>query len=212
MRDYTELVFILDRSGSMQGLEADTIGGFNSVLAKHREMDGDAVVSTVLFDDRTDVICDRKDIRDVPPMTRKEYYVRGCTALLDAVGGAIEHIAAVQKALPKYKRARSVVFVITTDGMENASRRYRYADVKKLIEKKKKKNWEFIFMGANIDATAEAARIGIGANRAATYYADDRGTQAVYAAMADATCMMRHSSKIADSWSEAIEKDAAARC
>lgn len=211
MKNYTEIVFILDRSGSMQGLEADTIGGFNSVLAKHKELEGDAVVSVVLFDDRTDVICDRKDVRNVEPMTENEYYVRGCTALLDAVGGAIDHVSKVQKILPKSHRAQDVLFIITTDGMENASQKYDYKDVKKLIEKKKKKGWEFIFMGANIDATAEAARIGIAANRAATYCADGAGTQAVYGAMATASCMMRCESTIADSWSDTIEEDMASR-
>ena len=207
MKDYTEIVFILDRSGSMAGLESDTIGGFNSVLAKHKEMEGNAVVSTVLFDDRTDVICDRMDIKEVRPITSAEYYVRGCTALLDAVGGAIDHVSMVQKILPKSHRAKNVMFVITTDGMENASRKYTYPAVKALIEKKKKKGWEFIFMGANIDAAAEAARIGIAANRAATYCADVTGTQAVYASMADATCMIREIGSIDDGWSEEIERD-----
>lgn len=211
MKNYTELVFVLDRSGSMQGLEADTIGGFNAVLARHKAMEGTAVVSTVLFNDRTDVICDRRDITDVAPITDKEYRMRGCTALLDAVGGAIDHVDMVQKILPKSHRAKHVVFVITTDGLENASRRFTYADVKKLIEKKKKKGWEFIFMGANIDAVAEAARMGISAERAATYCADEAGTQAVYTAMADATCMLRSASRIDDSWTAAIDEDRAKR-
>ncbi len=211
MKDYTEIVFILDRSGSMAGLEADTIGGFNSVLLKHKELEGDAVVSTVLFDDRTDVICDRKDIQEVRPITSKQYYVRGCTALLDAVGGAITHVSKVQKILPKSHRAKNVIFVITTDGMENASREYSYKDVKKLIEKKKAKGWEFIFMGANIDAAAEAGRIGIAANRAVNYHADVVGTHAVYGAMADATCMMRCEGMLNDSWSNEVEKDNASR-
>ncbi|WP_165044877.1 VWA domain-containing protein [Adlercreutzia sp. ZJ138] len=211
MKNYTELVFILDRSGSMQGLEADTIGGFNSVLAKHQEMEGNAVVSTVLFDDQTDVICDRRDIREVEPITGKEYYVRGCTALLDAVGGAIDHVSKVQKILPKSHRAKDVVFVITTDGLENASCKYSYADVKKMIEKKKKKGWEFIFMGANIDAAAEASRIGIAADHAATYCADGVGTHAGYAAMADATCMARQTGHVDASWAAPIKADMAAR-
>ena len=211
MKDYTELVFILDRSGSMSGLEADTIGGFNAVLAQHKALGDNAVVSTVLFDDRTEVVCDRKSIRDVRSLTHREYYVRGCTALLDAVGGAIEHVSKVQKILPKKHRARSVAFVITTDGMENASRRYSYQDVKKLIEKKRKKGWEFVFMGANIDAAAEAARMGISANRAATYVADSAGMQAVYAAMANATCMMRGSGSIGDAWASVIDQDMAKR-
>ena len=211
MKDYTEIVFILDRSGSMGGLEDDTIGGFNSVLQKNREQDGDAIVSTVLFDDRIEVICDREDIVDVEPITGKEYYVRGCTALLDAVGGAINHVGKVQKNLPKHHRAKNVMFVITTDGYENASREFTYPQVKKLIEKKRKKGWEFIFMGANIDAAAEAARMGIAADRAATYCADKRGTGAVYGAMADACCQMRSGAGITGSWKLNIEDDMARR-
>lgn len=209
--DYTEIVFILDRSGSMTGLEADTIGGFNSVLQKNKEQKGSAVVSTVLFDDRTDVICNRQDIKDVAPITAGEYYVRGCTALLDAVGGAIDHVTKVQKALPKHRRAKNVMFVITTDGYENASRTYTYSDVEGLIKKKRKKGWEFVFMGANIDAAAEAARIGIPAGRAATYCADDFGTQAVYESVAAATCMMRSDEALEDTWKDAIERDTASR-
>lgn len=211
MKDYTEIVFILDRSGSMSGLEKDTIGGFNSVLAQQKEMEGEAIVSTVLFDDRIDVICDRKDIQEVQPMTSKEYYVRGCTALLDAVGGAIDHVTKVQKILPKSHRAKDVLFVITTDGMENASRKYDYKAVKQLIEKKTKKGWEFLFMGANIDAAAEAARLGIAADRAATYLADETGTQAVYESVAAAACQMRTCGQITSSWSALIDEDTKAR-
>lgn len=211
MKDYTELVFILDRSGSMEGLERDTIGGFNSVLRKNREQEGDAIVSTVLFDDKIDVICDRKDIRDVKPITDREYFVRGCTALLDAVGGAIEHVSKTQKALPKHHRAKNVVFVITTDGYENASREFTYPQVKKLIEKKRKKGWEFVFMGANIDAAAEAARIGIAADRAVTYNGDSLGTMAAYGSMAAATCQARSDAGITGSWKLAIEEDMACR-
>lgn len=211
MKDYTEIVFILDRSGSMHGLEKDTIGGFNSVLAQQKELEGEAVVSTVLFDDKVDVICDRKDIQEVRPMTSKEYYVRGCTALLDAVGGAIEHISKVQKILPKSHRAKDVLFVITTDGLENASHKYDYKEVKKLIEKKTKKGWEFLFMGANIDAAAEAARIGISADRAATYCPDTTGTIAVYDAIGDAACQMRCCGSLSSDWSDAIDEDKQAR-
>lgn len=211
MKDYTEIVFILDRSGSMSGLEADTIGGFNSMLAKHKKMEGDAVVSTVLFDDQMDVVCDRKKIRDVQNITSEEYYVRGCTALLDAVGGSIEHVSNVQKILPRSHRAKNVIFIITTDGQENASCKYGYEEVKSLIEKKQKKGWEFIFMGANIDAAAEAARIGIEESHAMTYLADDRGTEAVYMAMGDAVSQMRSEGRVSCSWSAAIKKDMTSR-
>ena len=211
MKDYTEIVFILDRSGSMSGLEADTIGGFNSMLAKHKKMEGDAVVSTVLFDDQIDVICDREKIQDVQNITSKEYYVRGCTALLDAVGWAIDYMSNVQKTLSKSHRAKNVIFIITTDGQENASCKYGYEEVKSLIEKKQKKGWEFIFMGANIDAAAEAARIGIEEGCAMTYMADGLGTEAAYRAMGDAVCQMRTDGRVDRSWSAAIKKDMASR-
>ncbi len=174
----TEIVFILDRSGSMSGLEADTIGGYNSMLAKQKKEEGDAILSTVLFDDRTEVLHDRVSVHKVEPLTDNEYYVRGCTALLDAVGGAIEHIGHIHKELPEDERPEKTLFIITTDGMENASRRYDYAKVKKLVEKKKKKHqWEFIFMGANIDAVSVAGRFGVSKNRAVRYECDAVGTQ-----------------------------------
>lgn len=174
----TEIVFILDRSGSMSGLEADTIGGYNSMLAKQKKEEGDAILSTVLFDDRTEVLHDRVSVHKVEPLTDNEYYVRGCTALLDAVGGAIEHIGHIHKGLPEDERPEKTLFIITTDGMENASRRYDYAKVKKLVEKKKKKHqWEFIFMGANIDAVSVAGRFGVSKNRAVRYECDAVGTQ-----------------------------------
>lgn len=211
MKDYTEIVFILDRSGSMAGLESDTIGGYNSVLQRNKERDGASVVSTLLFDDRVEVICDRKNIRDVKPLTRKQYRVRGCTALLDAVGGAIEHVTFVQKTLPKHHRAKNVIFVITTDGYENTSRTFSYEKVKDLIEKKTKKGWEFIFMGANIDAAAEAARIGIAPDHAAQYFADSTGTQAVFGAIDQALCQMSADACITGSWKQEIEEDMARR-
>lgn len=210
MKDYTEIVFILDRSGSMEGLEQDTIGGFNSVLQKNRKRGNPTVVSTILFDDRIDVICDRKNIKDVEPLTDKEYYVRGCTALLDAVGSSIEHVSKVQKALPKHHRAKNIMFVITTDGYENASRQFSYSKVKKLIEKKSAKGWEFIFMGANIDAAAEATRIGINASRAAQYCADSMGTQAVFESIDNAMCQISDAG-LTGSWKLDIEEDMARR-
>ncbi len=173
----TEIVFILDRSGSMSGLEADTIGGYNSMLEKQKDEEGEAIISTVLFDDRTEVLHDRLSIDKVENITRKQYYVRGCTALLDAVGGAIHHIGHVQKELPEDERPEKTLFIITTDGMENASKQYTYDKVKKMVEKKKtKKHWEFIFLGANMDAVQVAGRFGVAPNRAVTYECDHAGT------------------------------------
>ncbi len=172
----TELVFILDRSGSMSGLEADTIGGFNSLIEKQKKEEGDARVSVVLFDDKTEVIYDRVDLKKVEPMNDSQYYVRGCTALLDAVGGAIHHIANVHKYAEEDVPEKTL-FIITTDGMENASRKYSYKIVKKLVEHEKKKyNWEFLFLGANIDAIEVAGRFGVAANRAVRYESDSLGT------------------------------------
>ncbi len=173
----TEIVFILDRSGSMSGLEADTIGGYNSMLDKQKKEEGEAIVSTVLFDDETEILHDRKSLETVEKITDREYYVRGCTALLDAVGGAIRHIGHIQKEMPEEERPEKTLFIITTDGMENASRKYSYDKVKKMVEKKKKKNhWEFVFLGANIDAVEVAGRFGVAANRAVRYECDGAGT------------------------------------
>ena len=173
----TEIVFILDRSGSMSGLEADTIGGFNSMLEKQKKEEGEALISTVLFDDQTEILHDRENIDKVERISDKEYYVRGCTALLDAVGGAIHHIGHIQKEMPEDERPEKTLFIITTDGMENSSREYSYAKVKKMVEKKKKKNhWEFVFLGANIDAVAVAGKFGVAANRAVRYECDSVGT------------------------------------
>ena len=174
----TEIVFILDRSGSMAGLESDTIGGYNSMLKKQKKEEGEAIFSTVLFDDRTEVLHDRVPVKKVEDLTEDDYYVRGCTALLDAVGGAIEHIGKVQKEMPEDERPEKTLFIITTDGMENASHYYDYAKVKKLVEKKKKKHgWEFIFMGANIDAVKVAGQFGVSKKRAVRYECDGAGTQ-----------------------------------
>ncbi len=174
----TELVFILDRSGSMSGLESDTIGGFNSLIEKQKKEEGEAYVSVVLFDDRTDVIYDRVDLRKVEPMTDRQYYVRGCTALLDAVGGAIQHVKTIHKYAREEDVPEKTIFIITTDGMENASRTYSYAEVRRMIEEQQEKNhWEFLFLGANIDAVKEAGRFGIQASRAAKYEHDSAGTR-----------------------------------
>lgn len=168
-KNLTEIVFILDRSGSMAGLEDDTIGGFNAMIEKQKREPGEALVSTVLFDNDCEVIHDRIAVQKIVPLTRNEYYVRGCTALLDAVGGAIHHIGNVHKYAREEDRPEKTLFVITTDGMENASRKYSYDRLKAMIERQKGKyGWEFLFLGANIDAAKEAARFGIGADRPQT--------------------------------------------
>ena len=185
----TEIVYILDRSGSMSGLEADTIGGFNSMIEKQKQTGEKAYVSTVLFDDRTKVIHDRVPIEKVDKITNKEYFVRGSTALLDAVGGAIKHIINIHKYAREEDRPDKTIFVITTDGMENASMNYNYEQVKKMIEKEQKEyGWEFIFIGANIDACAEAERFGIRRERAVNYIHDDRGTKLIYEGVSQAMC------------------------
>ena len=210
-RQLTELVFILDRSGSMGGMESDTIGGVNAVLRKNREADGDAVVSVVLFDNFSEVIVDREPIERVRPLTEDDYSVRGCTALLDAVGGSVRFIERVQKYLPAEARPNKTIFVITTDGYENASTRFTYERVKGLIERKQKDGWEFLFLGANIDAAAEANRLGISADRAATYLGDSAGTAVMYDAVSDATVCMRAAAptaaRMGASWSKRIDAD-----
>ena len=187
-KEYTEIVYILDRSGSMGGLEADTIGGFNAMMEKQKKSGENAVVSTVLFDDRAEVLHDRIPVQEVPQMTGKEYWVRGCTALLDAVGGSIRHIGNVHKYARKEDVPAKTLFVIATDGMENDSRHYTYAQVKRMIERQQEKyGWEFIFIGANIDAYAESARMGIRRDRTVNYVHDPIGTANVFAGAAKAT-------------------------
>lgn len=178
--ELTELVFILDRSGSMNGLEDDTIGGFNGMLAKQKAEGEKVNVTTVLFDDEVEVIHDRFPIDIIEPLTDKEYFVRGCTALLDAVGEAIKKIENVQKHLPETHKAGKVIFVITTDGLENSSVEYTYNDIKRMIEAKKECGWEFLFLGANIDAGKEAEKMGIARERAVTYENDHRGVALNY--------------------------------
>ena len=207
-KNLTELVFILDRSGSMAGLEDDTIGGFNAMLEKQKAEPGEAYVSTVLFDNRSEVIHDRLPLERVPALTRKEYYVRGCTALLDAVGGAIHHIGNIHKYAREEDRPERTLFVITTDGMENASRRYDYRRVKEMIERQREKyGWEFLFLGANIAAAKEAARFGISAERAANYHADHQGTGLVYEAVNAAVCSVRASKTLENDWRASIDED-----
>ena len=207
-KNLTEIVFILDRSGSMAGLEDDTIGGFNAMIAKQKSEPGEALVSTVLFDNVSEVIHDRVDIQRIEPMSRKDYYVRGCTALLDAVGGAIHHIGNVHKYAREEDRPEKTLFVITTDGMENASRKYSYDRLKAMIERQKEKyGWEFLFLGANIDATKEATRFGIDADRAANYHADSKGTGVIYAAVSEAVCSVRASRPMSKEWKRSIDED-----
>ncbi|MDO4422760.1 MAG: vWA domain-containing protein [Eubacteriales bacterium] len=173
----TEIVFILDRSGSMSGLESDTIGGYNSMIEKQKKEEGEALISTVLFDGQTDVLHDRVPLDKISPITGKEYYVRGSTALLDAVGGAIHHIGNVHKYAREEDVPEKTLFIITTDGMENSSRQYSYDKVKKMIEKQKEKyHWEFIFLGANIDAVGVADRFGVDRQHAVRYECDSAGT------------------------------------
>ncbi|MBR1829553.1 MAG: VWA domain-containing protein [Atopobiaceae bacterium] len=207
----TELVFVIDRSGSMAGLEGDTIGGVNAVLAENREVEGDAFVTTVLFDHKIEYLHDHVDLRKVGNLTSKDYYVRGCTALLDAVGDAITHVDRVRHYMPKPFRAKKVIVTIVTDGFENASKRFTYAKVKRLIEEKTAKGWEFIFLGANIDVAAEADRLGIAREYAAPYVSDGVGTQVAYEAVACAQKMSRTFGAAAPSWADAVRADAAAR-
>ncbi|MCI5747602.1 vWA domain-containing protein [Eubacterium pyruvativorans] len=205
----TELVMILDRSGSMGGLESDTIGGYNSMLKKQMETEGDVLVSTVLFDDRSELIFDRVPLEEMPELTEETYYVRGCTALLDAVGGAIRHIETIQKHIREEDRPERTIFVITTDGLENASREYSCEQVKEMVDRRKKDGgWEFIFLGANIDAVETARRIGISADRAANYHSDREGTALNYTVLAEAVSDMRCSDRrIGGGWKKRIDDD-----
>ena len=188
----TELVFILDRSGSMSGLEADTIGGFNSLIAKQKKEEGTAFISTVLFDDQAEVLYDRISLDRIEPMNDRQYYVRGCTALLDALGGAIHHIGNVHKYAREEDRPEKTIFIITTDGMENSSHRYTYDKVKKMVERQRDRyGWEFLFLGANIDAIEVAGRFGVQANRAVNYECDSEGTQLNYEVLSKAVSRVR---------------------
>ena len=210
----TEIVFILDRSGSMSGLEADTIGGYNSLIEKQKKEEGEAYISTVLFDDECEVLHDRVPLSDIRPMTDKEYYVRGCTALLDAVGGAIHHIGNVHKYAREEDRPEKTLFIITTDGQENSSKHYTYEKVKHMVERQKEKfGWEFLFLGANIDAVAEAKRFGIREDRAANYHCDSEGMAVNYKALSKAVSVMRSCESLSEKesalagWDEEIKMD-----
>ena len=208
----TELVFILDRSGSMCGLEADTIGGFNSLIEKQKKEDGDALISAVLFDDQTEVLYDRVPLDRIEPMNEKQYYVRGCTALLDAIGGAIHHFGNVHKYAREEDRPEKTIFIITTDGMENSSRRYHYEKVKKMVERQRDRyGWEFLFLGANIDAVETARHFGISEDRAVNYHSDSEGTQLNYEVVSEAICAVRCSAPLGADWKKRIDEDYKAR-
>lgn len=204
----TELVFILDRSGSMSGLEGDTIGGFNSLIEKQKKQEGECYVTTLLFDSDIELLHDRVRLSEVKPMTESDYTVRGCTALLDAIGWAIHHVVNIHR----YARAEDVpeqtIFVITTDGMENASHRYSSDRVKKMIRHEKEKyGWEFLFLGANIDAVETAESFGIGRERAANYHADAVGTKVIFESVTEAVCRLRSHAPLASGWSRKIDED-----
>ena len=208
----TELVFILDRSGSMSGLEEDTIGGFNAMLEKQKKQDGTALVSTVLFDHESRVLHDRVDVQDVRPMTREEYSVRGSTALLDAVGSAIHHISTVHRYAREEDVPEHTLFVITTDGMENASREFTVQKVRAMIEERQQKyGWEFLFLGANIDAVQTAGSFGISEDRAVNYRSDHAGTRLNYEVVGEAICEVRASRKLSRDWKKRIDEDCRSR-
>lgn len=207
-KNLTELVFILDKSGSMAGLERDTIGGFNAMLEKQKALDGQCRITTVLFDNRYERLHDRTDIRAVRPITAKEYHVGGSTALLDAVGKTIHKIATAQKNTAEPFRAGKVMFVIITDGEENASREYLSDKVKAQIQRQKEKyGWEFVFLGANIDAVETASRFGIAPDRAQNYHADGEGTALNFRVMSETVATFRACSAMPTGWSDEIQKD-----
>lgn len=204
----TELVFILDRSGSMAGLEGDTIGGFNAMIEKQRQEPGDALISTVLFDNESQVLYDRVSIRDIRPMTARDYTVRGCTALIDAIGGAIHHIGTIHKYARPEDVPEHTVFVITTDGMENASHCYSSSEVKQMIRAQQEKyGWEFLFLGANIDAVDTARHFGIHATHAVDYHADNLGTALAYESISEAVSSVRANAPLCGSWKGKLEQD-----
>ena len=207
-QNLTELVFILDRSGSMEGMEDDTIGGFRSMLEKQKEEAGEALVSTLLFDDQCEVLHDRVNLREVKPITREDYVVCGCTALLDAVGGAIRHIGNVHRYARPEDVPEHTLFVIITDGMENASRRYTARQVREMIRLRTEKyGWEFLFLGANIDAVETAGHLGISPDRAVNYHCDSAGTRLNFEVVGQAAAAVRRSAPRDAHWKAAIEED-----
>ena len=207
-KNLTEMVFILDKSGSMAGLEADTIGGFNSMIERQKKTEGEAIVSTVLFSNNSTVIHDRVDVQKVEPMTDRQYFVGGGTALIDAIGGAIHHIGNVHKYAREEDRPEHTIFVITTDGMENASHRYSSDEVKTMVRKEKEQyGWEFLFLGANIDAVETAAHFGIGRDRAVNFHSDARGQVLNYKVVSEAVCQVRCNASLGADWKNEIEAD-----
>ena len=207
-KNLTEMVFILDKSGSMAGLESDTIGGFNGMIERQKAQEGEALVSTVLFSSESAVIHDRVDIRRVEPLTDRQYRVGGCTALIDAIGDAIHHISNVHKYAREEDVPEHTVFVITTDGMENASRHYTSDQVKQLVKRQKEEHgWEFLFLGANIDAVETAARFGIGEDRAVRFLSDHQGQRLNYRTVSDAVGCVRSSAPLRRTWKKDIEED-----
>ncbi|MCF6464883.1 vWA domain-containing protein [Clostridium sp. Cult2] len=207
-KNITELVFILDKSGSMSGLEDDTIGGYNAMLRKQQNEPGEAIVTTVLFDDEYELLHDRINIKAIQPISEKEYFIGGYTALLDAIGKTIHKIHNAQKHMKEDYKADKVMFVITTDGMENASREYTYEKIREMIERQKKEyNWEFIFLGANIDAISTAQKVGINEDRAANYHADSEGTKLNYEVVCEIINDLRANKSIDQSWKEKIDED-----
>lgn len=203
----TEIVLVIDRSGSMSGLESDTIGGVNALIRKNQELEGEAVLTTVLFNHGAKTLHDRVDIRDVKPLGERDYEASGTTALLDAVGDAVSHIDRVQGCLPEDFRPEHTVVAITTDGLENSSRRYTYDEVKRLIERQTEKGWEFLFLGANIDVAAEAGRMGIRGDRAASFVCDAEGSAVAYDAFSRAVCSLRSCELLPDDWRADVDAD-----
>jgi len=209
--DLTELVFILDRSGSMSGLESDTIGGFNAMIREQKKQDGKVLVTTVLFDSKTEVLHDRLDLDRIPEMTEKDYAVGGCTALLDAIGETVRHIEGIHRYARKEDVPARTMFVITTDGMENASKAYTLDQVKRRVEAKQEEGWEFLFLGANIDAIATAESFGIRKERATNYRCDSRGLSLNFKAVGCAVSDFRKGGAVPEEWKAEIEEDYASR-
>ena len=210
-QNLTEIVFILDKSGSMGGMESDTIGGFNAMLAKQKAAEGEAYLTTVLFNDRRTMLHDRVPIGNVNPIGEEEYQVGGSTAMLDAIGDTIKHIKMIHKNTAASERPTKTIFCITTDGMENASRRYTYREIERMIETQKEDGWEFLFLGADIDSTEVAKQMGIDRDRAANYKKDGRGSGLMYEAFSDAVTAMRSSGAVDDNWKDEVEADEQAR-